>query len=146
MSKLIFVNLPVADLPRSIAFYEGVGATKNPQFSDDTAACMVVSETIHVMLLTHAKYRQFTAKAIADARTTSEVLICVSEDSRESVDARVSAAVSAGGTADPTPTQDFGFMYGRSYEDPDGHIWEVMWMDMAAANEAMACEGAGQAA
>jgi len=133
MPKLIFVNLPVADLARSIAFYEAVGATKDARFSDETAACMVISETIHVMLLTHAKFRSFTPKAIADARTTSEVLLCLSCDSRDEVDAAVGQAVSAGGLADPTPPQDYGFMYGRSYEDLDGHIWEVMWMDVAAA-------------
>lgn len=133
MSKLIFVNLPVSDLDRSIAFYEAVGARKNPNFSDATAACMVVSETIHVMLLTHDKFRQFTAKPIVDARTACEVLICVSEDSRAAVDAAVETAVAAGGAPDPTPTQDYGVMYGRSYEDPDGHVWEVMWMDPAAA-------------
>lgn len=132
MSKLIFVNLPVTDLDRSIAFYKAVGATQNMQFSDETAACMVVSETIHVMLLTHDKYRQFTSKEIPDAHTVAQVLICVSETDRESVDASVAKATEAGGVADPTPTQDFGFMYGRSYEDPDGHIWEVMWMDPAA--------------
>jgi uncharacterized protein len=138
MSKMIFVNLPVSDLPRAVAFYEAVGATKNPQFSDDTAACMVFSDTIHAMLLTHEKYRQFTSKKIVDAKTSSEVLICVSAESRDEVDGLVKKAVGAGGNADPTPTQDFGFMYGRSYEDPDGHIWEVMWMDMAAAQAAMA--------
>jgi predicted lactoylglutathione lyase len=138
LSKMIFINLPVTDLPRAVAFYEAVGATKNPQFSDDTAACMVLSETIHAMLLTHDKYRQFTSKKIIDAKTSSEVLICVSADSRAEVDGLVSKATAAGGSADPTPTQDYGFMYGRSYEDPDGHIWEVMWMDMAAAQAAMA--------
>jgi uncharacterized protein len=138
MSKMIFVNLPVSDLPRAVAFYEAVGATKNPQFSDDTAACMVLSDTIHVMLLTHAKYKQFTSKTIVDARTASEVLICVSADSRDEVDGIVSKAKAAGGGIDPTPVQEFGFMYGRSYEDPDGHIWEIMWMDMAAAEAAMA--------
>jgi predicted lactoylglutathione lyase len=99
---------------------------------------MVFSDTIHAMLLTHDKYRQFTSKKIVDAKTSSEVLICVSADSRDEVDGLVKKAVGAGGSADPTPTQDFGFMYGRSYEDPDGHIWEVMWMDMAAAQSAMA--------
>lgn len=133
MARMIFVNLPVTDLPRSVAFYEAVGATRNPQFSDDTAACVVFSETIHAMLLTHDKYRQFTTKKIADARTTSEVMICISMDSRADVDAIVEKARSGGGAIDPTPTQDFGFMYGRSFEDPDGHIWEVMWMDAAAA-------------
>lgn len=138
MSKMIFVNLPVSDLPRATAFYEAVGAARNPQFSDDTASCMVFSETIHAMLLTHDKFRQFTPKAIADARTSSEVLICLSADSREAVDAMVDKAWTAGGKVDPCPKQDYGFMYGRSFEDPDGHIWEVMWMDVAAAQDAMA--------
>jgi predicted lactoylglutathione lyase len=138
MSKMIFVNLPVSDLPRAVAFYEAVGASKNPQFSDDTAACMVLSDIIHVMLLTHAKYRQFTAKTIVDAKTSSEVMLCLSADSRDDVDGIVAKAKTAGGGVDPTPVQDHGFMYGRSYEDPDGHIWEVMWMDMAAAQAAMA--------
>lgn len=134
MPKMIFINLPVADLPRSTAFYQALGATKNDQFSDDTASCIVFSETIHAMLLTHAKYAQFTSKKIADAKTTSEVLICISSDTREGVDEMVGKAGAAGGALDPTPTQDYGFMYGRSFEDPDGHIWEVMWMDMAAAS------------
>lgn len=136
MSKLIFVNLPVADLGRSIAFYEAVGAVKNEQFTDHTAACMVFSETIHVMLLTHDKFRQFTPKVIADAKTSTEVLICLSEESREAVDATIAKAGAAGGRIDPGPKQDYGFMYGRSYEDPDGHIFEVMWMDVAAATQA----------
>ena len=138
MAKLIFINLPVGDLARATAFYQAVGATKNPQFSDDTASCMVISDTIHVMLLTHDKFRQFTPKKIADAKTTSEVLICLSADNREAVDDMVGKAARAGGSADPSPKQDYGFMYGRSFEDPDGHIWEVMWMDVEAANKAMA--------
>ncbi|HZR86701.1 MAG TPA: VOC family protein [Bradyrhizobium sp.] len=138
MAKLIFINLPVGDLARATAFYQAVGASKNPQFSDDTASCMVFSDTIHAMLLTHDKFRQFTPKKISDAKTTSEVLICISADSREAVDQVVSRAAGAGGTADPSPKQDFGFMYGRSFEDPDGHIWEVMWMDAEAASKAMA--------
>ena len=138
MSKLIFINLPVRDLPRSIAFYEALGAQKNEQFTDHTAACMVFSETIHVMLLTHDKFRQFTPKKIADAKQTTEVLLCVSADSKEAVDEMVSKAGAAGGLADPGPKQDYGFMYGRSFEDPDGHIWEVMWMDVEAAKTAMA--------
>lgn len=137
MSKLIFVNLPVADLPKSIAFYEALGAVKNEQFTDHTAACMVFSETIHAMLLTHDKFREFTPKKIANAKETSEVLICLSADSRDEVDATLAKAMAAGGRGDPGPKQDFGFMYGRSFEDPDGHIWEVMWMDLAAATEAM---------
>ena len=136
MPRMIFVNLPVTDLERSIAFYEAVGGTKNPQFSDDTAACIVFSETIHAMLLTHDKYRQFTAKPIADAHATSSALICLSADSREAVDAMVDSAEGAGGRGDPGQKQDYGFMYGRSFEDPDGHHWEVMWMDMSQAPSA----------
>jgi uncharacterized protein len=135
-SKLIFVNLPVADLAVAKAFYEAIGATNNPQFTDETAACMVFSDTIHVMLLTHAKFAQFTPKRIADAHQTSEVLICISADSREAVDSITEAALAAGGR-EPREKQDYGFMYSRSFEDPDGHIWEPMWMDLAAAAEAM---------
>jgi uncharacterized protein len=137
MSKLIFVNLPVSDLPRATAFYEAVGAEKNEQFCDGTASCMVFSDTIHAMLLTHDKFRQFTPKAIADSRNTTEVLICISADSRTAVDGMVEKAAPAGGKLDPCPKQDYGFMYGRSFEDPDGHIWEVMWMDVEAAKAAM---------
>ncbi len=136
MAKMIFVNLPVADLPRATAFYEAIGAVKNEQFCDDTASCMVFSDTIHAMLLTHDKFRQFTSKKIADAKSTCEVLICVSADSRDEVDSLVKKATGAGGSADPTPKQDYGCMYGRSFEDPDGHIWEVMWMDVEAAMKA----------
>ena len=133
MPQMIFVNLPVSDLDKSKAFYEAVGAANNPAFTDETAACMVVAEgSIHVMLLTHEKWATFTSKTIPDAHTTAQVLLCVSADIREAVDGQVDKAVKAGGKADPTPTQDFGFMYGRSYEDPDGHIWEVMWMDPTA--------------
>ena len=133
MSKLVFINLPVSDLARATAFYEAIGATKNEQFCDGTASCMVFSDTIHAMLLTHEKFRQFTPKAIADSRSTSEVLICLSADDKDAVDAMVEKAATAGGRADPSAKQDYGFMYGRSFEDPDGHIWEIMWMDVAAA-------------
>jgi predicted lactoylglutathione lyase len=136
MAKLIFVNLPVRNLERATAFYEAVGAQKNEQFCDGTASCMVFSDTIHAMLLTHDKFSQFTPKKIADAKTTSEVLICISAGSRDAVDEMVDKARTAGGTVDPSPKQDYGFMYGRSFEDPDGHIWEVMWMDVAAATAA----------
>ncbi|MBR0897445.1 lactoylglutathione lyase [Bradyrhizobium tropiciagri] len=135
---MIFVNLPVSNLARATAFYEAIGASKNPQFSDETASCMVISETIFVMLLTHDKFRQFTPKTIADAKTTSEVLICLSAENRDAVDGYVTKAKGAGGSADPSPKQDYGFMYGRSFEDPDGHIWEVMWMDVEAAAKAQA--------
>jgi hypothetical protein len=137
MSRLIFVNLPVADLGAARAFYEAIGFTNNPTFTDDSAACMVLSETIHVMLLAHDKFRQFTPKRIADSRETSEVLICISADSREAVDTMTDLALAAGGS-EPRERQDYGFMYGRSFEDPDGHIWEPMWMDMNAATEALA--------
>jgi uncharacterized protein len=137
MPKLIFVNLPVADLAAAKAFYEAIGAVNNPAFTDETAACMVFSESIHVMLLTHDKFAQFTPKRIADARETSEVLVCVSEESREAVDAITEKALAAGGR-EPRGKQDYGFMYGRSFEDPDGHIWESMWMDMDAFTAAKA--------
>jgi predicted lactoylglutathione lyase len=132
MPQLIFINLPVTDLDRSVAFYEAVGATKNPMFSDDTAACMVLSDVIHVMLLTHDKWRTFTDRQIPDAHVSAQVMLCLSQASREAVDAVVDRAGGAGGRTDPNATQDYGFMYGRSYADPDGHIWEVMWMDPAA--------------
>ncbi len=135
MSRMIFVNLPVADLDAAKAFYEAIGAANNPQFTDETAACMVLSDTIHVMLLTHDKFAQFTKKAIADAHATSEVLICVSEDSREGVDEITEKALAAGGR-ETREKQDHGFMYGRSFEDLDGHIWEPMWMDLRAFAEA----------
>ncbi len=133
MSRMIFVNLPVRDLQKSRAFLEGLGAVNEPRFTDDTAACMTFSDTIHVMILTHDKFGQFTPRAIADATSSSEVLICLSADSRESVDAAVERGEANGGTADPSPKQDYGVMYGRSIADPDGHIFEIMWMDPAAA-------------
>ncbi len=131
MPKLIFVNLPVEDLPAAKAFYEAIGATNEPRFTDETAACMVFSETIHVMLLTHDKFRQFTPKPVADAHATSEVLIAISADSREAVDEITDKAL-AGGGREVRDKQDYGSMYSRSFEDPDGHIWEPMWMDLDA--------------
>lgn len=130
--QMIFVNLPVADLGRSKAFYEAVGFRNNPRFSDDASACMVLSETIMVMLLTHSKWARFTTKSIPDPKTTAQVLLCISRDNREAVDAIVETAARQGSIADPTPVQDMGFMYVRSFEDPDGHIWETMWMNPAA--------------
>jgi predicted lactoylglutathione lyase len=133
MARMIFINLPVTDLDRSIAFYRALGAEQNVAFSNDKAAMMVLSDVIHVMLLTHGFYRTFTSKEIADSHRTSQVLLCVSEDSRAGVDAMVERAGSAGGRTDPGPKQEMGeFMYGRSFEDPDGHHWEVMWMDAGA--------------
>ena len=135
MSKMIFVNLPVSDLPGSRRFLEALGAVNEPKFTDDTAACMTLSESIHVMLLTRDKFAGFTPLPIADAKAATQVLLCLSADSRESVDTTVERAVAAGGTADPAPKQDYGVMYGRSVADPDGHIWEIMWMDAAAAEQ-----------
>ena len=138
MTQMIFVNLPVTDLERSKKFYEAIGAHNEPKFTDETAAMMSFSESVNVMLLTHDKWRQFTTKTIPDAKTHAQVLLALSRDSREAVDAITADAQNAGGVIDPTPQQDYGFMYGRSFEDPDGHIWEVMWMDVAAAEQGAA--------
>jgi len=131
MAKMIFVNLPVVDLNASMAFYKSIGFVNNPHFTDDTVACMVWSEAINVMLLTHSKWRTFTSRPIPPA-TSSEVMLALSCDSRESVNAMNEAAAANGGTADINPAQDYGFMYNRGFADPDGHIWEAMWMDPAA--------------
>jgi predicted lactoylglutathione lyase len=135
---MIFVNLPVSDLSRSIAFYEAVGAVRNEEFRDASSQAMMFSDLIWVMLLDHEKFASFTPRAIPDAHQTSQVLLCLSAESRSEVDAIVAKAESAGGRPDPGPTQDFGFMYGRSFEDPDGHIWELTWMDVEAARAASA--------
>ena len=135
MPKMIFVNLPVTDLPRSMKFYEAVGFRNNPMFTNDQAAAMQWSEEIAVMLLTHDFWKTFTDRAIPDAHQSAQVFLCLSHDSREEVDAIVARAGAAGGTAEPTPTQDHGFMYGSSFEDPDGHIWENVYMDMSAVPE-----------
>lgn len=131
MTKMIFVNLPVADLAKSVAFYEALGFTKNLMFSDETAACVVWSETIHVMLLTHDKWKSFTDRPIPPV-TSSEVSLALNFDSREEVDALLEAAAAHGGVADINPVQDLGFMYGRDLVDPDGHVWGPFWMDPAA--------------
>ena len=131
MSRMIFVNLPVNDLKVSMAFYQAIGFTNNPQFTDDTAACMVWSETINVMLLTHAKWRLFTSRPIPP-NTSSEVMLALSQDSRDAVDVMNKAAAAHGGKADINPVQDLGFMYNRNLSDPDGHVWESMWMNPAA--------------
>lgn len=131
MSRMIFVNLPVTDLKASMNFYTALGFENNPHFTDDTAACMVWSEAINVMLLTHAKWHTFTDRPIPPS-TSSEVMLAVSCDSRETVDAMNEAAARNGGTADINPVQELGFMYNRNLADPDGHVWEAMWMDPAA--------------
>lgn len=133
MSGMIFVNLPTIDLKASIAFYQALGFDNNPQFTDDTAACMVWSDTINVMLLTHNKWHEFTSRPIPPS-TSSEVMLCVSLSSRETVDNMNEAAAAHGGTADINPTQDHGFMYSRAFSDPDGHIWEAIWMAPEAIN------------
>jgi predicted lactoylglutathione lyase len=132
MSKMIFVNLPVTDLPRSMAFYAALGFTNEPRFTDDTAACMVWSESIFAMLLTHDKWRTFTDRPIA-APGSSEVALALTCDSRDEVDALAKAAAANGGIAEINPTQDHGFMFTRSFGDPDGHVWEMFWMDPAVA-------------
>jgi uncharacterized protein len=131
MSKMIFVSLPVTDLKASMAFYESIGFKNNPQFTDETAACMVWSEAINFMLLTHAKWRTFTIRPIPP-KTSSEVMLALSCDSRDAVDAMSNAAAANGGTADINPIEDHGFMYTRDLADPDGHALGAMWMDMSA--------------
>jgi predicted lactoylglutathione lyase len=128
---MIFVNLPVKDLAKSMAFFEALGFSFNPQFSDETGACMVISDTIFAMLLSHEKFAGFSPKPIADTDKTTEVLIALSRDNREAVDAIVEAALAAGGSTFSEP-QDHGFMYGRAFRDLDGHVWEAFWMDPAA--------------
>ncbi|MFF9278347.1 VOC family protein [Streptomyces griseosporeus] len=129
--QMIFVNLPVSDLDASKKFFTGLGYSINPQFSDDNAASVVISDTIVAMLLTKPFYATFTDKEIADATKSSEVLIALSAESREKVDELVDRALSLGGTS-TGKTQDLGFMYGRSFDDLDGHTWEVIWMDPSA--------------
>ena len=136
MGRMIFVNLPVADLQKSIDFYRAVGAEQNMQFSDETAAMMSFSPEINVMLLTHDKFRHFTSRRIAD-RDTAEVLLALSCESRAEVDSITEKALAAG-SREPSPVEDYGWMYGRSFEDPDGHGWGPMWMDVEAATRAMA--------
>ena len=127
MNTKIFINLPVADLPRSLAFFKALGYSHNPQFTDDTAACIVISEEIHVMALTHAKWREFTPKAICDTTKSAEVSLCLTCESRAKVDELIARAVAAGGSKEPEPT-DHGFMYLQGFDDPDGHHWELVHM------------------
>lgn len=130
MSKQqIYVNLPVKDLARSRSFFAALGFEFNSQFSDDNAACMIVShDHIYVMLLAEPFFQTFTGKQIVDARTSTEVLLCLSRDSRAAVDGMVAKAVAAGGSV-PREAQDHGFMYQHAFEDPDGHIWELAYME-----------------
>ena len=134
--RMIFVNLPVQDLERSKAFYESIGFRNEPNFSNEAAAMMVLSDTISVMLLTHPFYATFTRKPIANAQNSSQVLLCISCESPAEVDRITDAAAAAGGKADVAEKQDLGgMMYGRSFEDPNGHHWEPMWMDPGFAEK-----------
>ena len=132
MAKMIFVNLPVRNLAASTALYVAMGGVMNSQFSGEQSSSVMFSDAIGVMLLTYDHYRQFTQRPIGDARRESQALFALSVDSRDAVDATLTRAVAAGGRADPNPVQDHGFMFGRSVEDPDGNVWEIMWMDAAA--------------
>jgi predicted lactoylglutathione lyase len=127
MNKQVFFNLPVTDLPRSMAFFKALGFNHNPQFTDDTASCIVISDTIYVMLLTHDKFRQFTPKAVCDTSKAVEVLISLSCESKQEVDDLVAKALANGGTTYDKP-EDLGFMYSHSFVDPDGHGWGVLHM------------------
>ncbi|TGQ45210.1 MULTISPECIES: VOC family protein [unclassified Mesorhizobium] len=132
MSRMIFVNLPVRDLAASTAFYVALGGTVNPQFSGEKSTSLMFSDAIGVMLLSHDHYREFTKRPIGDARRDSQAMIALTVDDRAAVDATLTSAVAAGGRADPNPAQDPGFMYNRHIEDPDGYVWEIVWMNPAA--------------
>ncbi len=132
MSKMIFVNLPVRDLAASTRFYLALGGTLNSHFSSDRASSIMFSDAIGVTLLTHDHYREFTQRPIGDARRDSQSMIALTVGSRDAVSATLENAVAAGGRADPNPPQDLGFMVNRHVEDPDGYVWEIMWMDPKA--------------
>ena len=132
MTRMIFVSLPVSDLSTSVAFYTALGFAQNPHMSDDTGACMVWSEAIQVMLITHAKWRTFTQRPFPQAGSAG-LMLSLTTDSRDAVDAMHVAAASHGGQADVNPAEDLGFMYSRDLADPDGHMWATIWMDPAAA-------------
>lgn len=134
MSQLIFVNLPVKDLETTKAFWSKLGYSFNDQFSDETTACLVISDTIFAMLITEPRFKEFTKKDIADAATSTEVIIALSAENREKVDELADTALASGGTPANDPL-DYGYMYGRSFQDPDNHLWEVIWMDVEAAAE-----------
>lgn len=135
MHKQIYVNLAVADLPRAMGFFKDLGFAFNPRFTDGNAACMVIGENIHAMLLTEAFFKSFTTRALCDTAHSTEVLICLSCESRAEVDALVAKALAAGARA-PRAPQDHGFMYGHGFEDLDGHIWELVYMEPQAADPA----------
>lgn len=132
MSRMILLNLPVRDLAASTAFYVALGGTVNPQYSGESSTSLMFSDAIGVMLLTHDHYREFTKRPIGDARRDSHAMFALTVADRDAVDATVVRAVAAGGRADPNPAQDLGFMYNRHIEDPDGYVWEFVWMNPAA--------------
>ncbi|MBD9378666.1 VOC family protein [Pseudoxanthomonas sp. PXM04] len=134
MPTQIFVNIAVSDMARSKAFYEGLGYHFNPQFTNEQGACLVISDTIYVMLLTREFFQGFTDKALSDPGTHAQAILCLSADDRAGVDKLADAAIASGGRQ-PREPQDHGFMYQRCFEDPDGHLWEVVYMDMAAMQE-----------
>jgi uncharacterized protein len=134
MATQIFVNLPVKDFKKSIEFFTKLGFKFNPQFTDQTATCMIVGEDIFVILLTHEKFKLFTLKDICDATKSTEVLVCLALESRDKVDELVRKAVAGGGTPYNAP-QDHGFMYGHGFQDLDGHIWELIYMEPSAAKQ-----------
>jgi predicted lactoylglutathione lyase len=134
MATKIFVNLPVKSLDKSVEFFTSLGFTFNPNFTDETATCMIVSDDIFVMLLTREKFKTFTPKTVCDATQATEVLVCLSLDGREEVDGMVRKAVAAGGTTYNEP-QDHGFMYQHGFQDLDGHLWELVHMAPAAADQ-----------
>lgn len=134
MARQLFINLPVKDLNRSVEFFTKLGYTFNPQFTDENATCMIVSDTIYVMLLTEEYFRTFMPKEVCDTSRYAEVLVALSAESREAVDEMVRKAVAAGGSTYAEP-QDHGFMYQHGFQDPDGHIWELVWMDPSAVEQ-----------
>ena len=133
MPQMIFVNLPITDIARARAFYQSLGWTINEKFSDASGACVVVSDTIYLMILNHEKFASFATKPLADPATSTAVMVAFSADNREAVDALATAALANGG-AEPKPAMDMGFMYGRTFQDPDGNVLEAFWMDPAAVN------------
>jgi len=142
--RSIFVNLPVKDLERSKAFFGALGFSFNAQFSDESGACMVVEENIFVMLLTEAKFAGFVNGPVADAERATEVLVCLSAESREAVAETKRKALEAGARA-WKPDMDYGFMTGCSFQDPDGHVWEVVWMDPAHVQAGVEAQAASAA-
>ena len=133
MPQTIFVNIPVSDIKRARAFFQALGFTINEQFSDDTTACIVISDTIYLMILNHDRFQSFSALPRADTSKATAALIAFSREDRAGVDGITQAALDAGGT-EPKPAQDHGFMYSRTFMDPDGNVFEPYWMDPAAIN------------